>query len=108
MFFYNIFKIHYLHKYTNIDNTPRQQDHFYEEFLEPKRVMQSELLGLKALVSNSSTSEPKKSSLEKYLDFERLLIGSLDDRIISFERQLALKQNVWNHRDQKISPPFSK
>ena len=56
--------------------------------------MHDELLGLKALVSNSLRSESKKSSPEKSPNYERLLIRSLEERIISLERQLAFKQNI--------------
>ena len=76
------------------DDTPRQQDHFYEDLHEFKTFMHDELLGPKALVSNSLTSESKKSSPEKSPNYERLLIRSLEDRIISLERQLGFKQNI--------------
>ena len=76
------------------DDTPHQQDHFYEDLLDFKKYMHGELLGLKALISNKSISEPNKSSPAKSLDYERLLIKSMEDRITSLERQLAYKQAI--------------
>ena len=42
----------------------------------------------------STISESNKSPPTKSLDYERLLIRSLEDRITSLERQLAYKQSV--------------
>ena len=77
-----------------VDDTPRQQDHFYEDLLDFKKYMHGELLGLKALISNRSISESNKSSPAKSLDYERLLIKSMENRITSLERQLAYKQTI--------------
>ena len=76
------------------DDSPGPQDNFYEDIREFMKFMHDELLEVKILVSNSSTSYSKRSSPEKSPNYERLLIRSLEDSIISLERQLAFKQNI--------------
>ena len=58
-----------------------------------------EILSLKALVSSHSTSDASKSPTTPCptrtpLDFERIFIKSLEDRILSLEKQLDHKQRV--------------
>ena len=58
-----------------------------------------EILSLKALVSSHSTSDASKSPTTPCptrtpLDYERIFIKSLEDRILSLEKQLDQKQRV--------------
>ena len=64
-----------------------------DDLIEFKSFVHGEILSLKARVSNRSISDANKSP-DKSLDYERLLIRSLEDRILSLERQLAMKQNI--------------
>ena len=59
----------------------------------------AEILSLRALVSSRSTSDASKSPTTPYptrspLDYERIFIKSLEDRILSLEKQLDQKQRI--------------
>eukprot|EP00112_Aurelia_sp_Birch-Aquarium-sp1_P022592 Seg6416.2 transcript_id=Seg6416.2/GoldUCD/mRNA.D3Y31 product="hypothetical protein" protein_id=Seg6416.2/GoldUCD/D3Y31 len=56
--------------------------------------MHAELLAIKALVSNRSIAEAEKSPKAPARDYESFFIRSLEDRIISLERQLDQKQKI--------------
>lgn len=74
--------------YSNlpIDGGPRPQGHVCEDLPDFKKYMHGELFELKALILNRSLLEYNKLPSKKFLDYERLLIRSLKDRIISLER----------------------
>ena len=76
-----------------------------DDLIEFKKYVHAELLALKALVSNRTISENSRSPREP-IDYERIVIKSLEDRIISLERQLNQKQRVIEALlESRSSPP---
>ena len=95
------------------NNVSRSTLHFTEnmsygppdDLIEFKKYVHAEMLALKALVSNRTISENSRSSREP-IDYERIVIKSLEDRIISLERQLNQKQRMIEALlESRSSPP---
>ena len=56
--------------------------------------MHEEVLSLKALMSKQTISESEKNAKKSPIDYEAVFIRSLQDRIVSLERQLDEKQKI--------------
>ena len=64
-----------------------------DKLVEFKSFVHGEILSLKDRVSNRSISDANKSP-GKSFGYERLVIRSLEDRILFLERQLSMKQDI--------------
>ena len=64
------------------------------DYLDFKKYIHAEVLSLKALMSNRTISAPEKNAQNPRIDYETNFIKSLQDRILSLERQLDQKQEI--------------
>ena len=79
------------------------------DFLDFKKYMFDEMSSVKALVANLSNPGAENKSTLPSKDYESFFIKSLQDRIISLERQLILKQQIIDKLlDQKLVTEGSK
>ena len=67
---------------------------FDTDYLDFKKYIHAEVLSLKALMSNRTISAPEKNANNPRIDYETNFIKSLQDRILSLERQLDQKQEI--------------
>ena len=59
-------------------------------YMEFKKYIHAEVISLKALMANQANTESGKSA-KRSIDFETVFVPSLQDRVISLERQLDQK-----------------
>eukprot|EP00112_Aurelia_sp_Birch-Aquarium-sp1_P026290 Seg924.9 transcript_id=Seg924.9/GoldUCD/mRNA.D3Y31 product="hypothetical protein" protein_id=Seg924.9/GoldUCD/D3Y31 len=64
------------------------------DFVEFKEFIHEGVLSLKALMSKQAISESEKNAKKPPIDYEAVFIRSLQDRILSLERQLDEKQKI--------------
>ena len=64
------------------------------DFVEFKKFIHEEVLSLKALMSKQTSTESEKNAKKPPIDYEAVFIRSLQDRILSLERQLDEKQKI--------------
>ena len=64
------------------------------DYVEFKKFIHEEVLSLKALLSKQTISESGKNAKKPPIDYEAVFIRSLQDRILSLERQLDEKQKI--------------
>ena len=75
-------------------NSTIDSDNLRQDFIDFKKFVHAEVLSMKAWFSSQTNADSGKNSGSVEPNFEQLFIKSLQDRIISLERQLNQKQQI--------------